>query len=187
MSITTSCNQIQRAHEGSGIPEQYWELASQYRAELIAQACGILGSRDDAEDVVQETFYEAFRDVSKLSPESLGSSLRLINRSNALDRLKTRGRARQRDQRSITRSFTTGGFSGIELRETVEAALLTLPENLRAVVRLRYFEHLSYKEISERLKIPMGAVGPLLSQAGQKLYTHLVPTAPTDTGTGNPS
>ena len=46
---------------------------------------------------------------------------------------------------------------------------------------------LSNKEISDRLKIPMGAVGPLLSQAGQKLYTHLVPSAHTETGTGNPS
>ena len=178
MAITTSCNQVLKGHlmQGSGVPEEYWELASQYRDELIHQAFSILGSMEDAEDVVQETFCEAFKDTSKISSESILASLRLINKTNALDRLRMRGRARQRDHAGReTRAFTTGGFSGIELRDSIEKALQTLPENLRAVVRLRYFEHLSYKQIADRLNSSVGAVGPLLSEAGIRLYSVLVP------------
>ena len=179
MAITTSCNQVLKGKwMGPGVPEEYWELASQYRDELIHQAFSILGSMEDAEDVVQETFCEAFKDTSKISPDSIGASLRLINKTNALDRLRTRNRARQRDQRPPTQAFTTGGFSGIELRDSVENALTTLPENMRTIVRLRYFEHLSYKEIAQRLQMPMGAVGPLLSEAGMRMYSQLVPSDP---------
>jgi len=161
----------------SKVPEQYWELVEKYRDELLSQAYAILGSHEDAEDVVQETFCEAFNDVKKISRQSVGASLKLINKCNALNRLRAKGRAQKRKeskrQEAPTRAFTTGGFSGIELREIVNKALESLPANLREVVVLRYWEHLSYKEIAERLEMPIGAVGPLLSEATLKLYPKL--------------
>lgn len=176
MPITTSCQNVLKGSEmdlRDKVPEQYWDLIDQYRPELMQQAYSVLGNWDDAEDVVQETFCEAFRDTSKISEESIGASLRLINKTNALDRIRSRSRLKKRNEAKqdlVTKAFTTGGFSGIELRESITNALNTLPENLREVVVLRYFEHLSYKEIAERLQIPIGAVGPLLSEAGLRLY-----------------
>jgi RNA polymerase sigma-70 factor, ECF subfamily len=180
MSITTTFQEGVRSSGvdyKAGIPERYWELVDQYREELLNQAYSLLGSRDDAEDVVQETFCEAFRDATKIAGESIGASLRLINKCNALNRIRANGRARkrteQKQQNAPTRAFTTGGFSGIEVRETVNTALDTLPANLRQVVVLRYWEHLSYKEIAARLNIPVGAVGPLLSEASIRLFPKL--------------
>ncbi len=178
MSITTECQEVfkDRGMDRSGIPEKYWSLVEQYREELIGQAFAILGSMEDAEDVVQETFCEALRDAEKLSGESVGASLRMINKTNALDRLRSTSRAKKRmehKQQNPTRAFTTGGFSNIELQDTMQNALQTLPANLRAVVELRYWKHLSYKEISAQLGIPIGAVGPLLSEAGVRLYPRM--------------
>jgi RNA polymerase sigma factor (sigma-70 family) len=178
MSITT-CEQrlsVSPMDLRGKVPEQYWELVEQHRDELIQQAYSILGRPEDAEDVVQETFCEAFRDTSKIHPESILQSLRLINKTNALDRARSRSRAKKRIiARSMTetKSFTTGGFSGIELRDWLGQAITTLPDNLREIVELRYFEHLSYKEISSRLNMPMGAVGPLLSKALLRLYPQV--------------
>jgi RNA polymerase sigma-70 factor, ECF subfamily len=184
MSITTECQQIlkgPRMDFRSDVPEQYWEVVDRYRDELLSQAYSILGSQEDAEDVVQETFCEAFKGGRKMPGESIGAALKVLNKSNALDRLRSRGRARRREQRKQelpTRSFTTGGFSGIELKESMQKALQSLPENLRQVIVLRYWEHLSYKEISERLGIPIGGIGPLLSEAGIRLYSQIATTLP---------
>ncbi|HYF51413.1 MAG TPA: sigma-70 family RNA polymerase sigma factor [Planctomycetota bacterium] len=172
MSITTSCQDVLRGAQmdlRTGIPEEYWEVVDRFRAELLQQAYAILKSTEDAEDVVQETFCEAFRDQNKLSGDSLPAMLRSINRCNALNRLRDNGRARTRVERkkvhAPTRAFTTGGFSGIVLRDAVQKGLKKLPHDLRRVVELRYFEHLSYKEIAERLGVAQNSVGAMLSRA----------------------
>src|SRR5205823_5973097 len=100
-----------------------------------------------------------------------------INRCNALNR--ARGKRHDSSRMIAVRklepeqTFTTGGFNIVELRDTVNKALEGLPEDLQQVVRLRYFEHLSYKAIADRLQIPIGNVGGLLMDASVRLYTKL--------------
>ncbi len=93
MSHTTSFQQITRdagMDHTSDIPEQYWNILEQYREELTSQAAGILGNREDAEDVVQETFCEVLRDAGCLEKtESVGATLRMINRRNSLNRMRS--------------------------------------------------------------------------------------------------
>ncbi len=162
----------------ANIPDECWALIEKYRPELLAQACAILGNRDDAEDVVQETFCDAVRDPAKLSnARSLGAWLKSINRCNALNRARGKRHDSSRLIRvknmDAERTFTTGGFNMLELRETVNIALGGLPPELQEIVRLRYFEHLSYKDIAERLRIPIGNVGGLLMDASVRLYAKL--------------
>jgi RNA polymerase sigma-70 factor (ECF subfamily) len=160
------------------IPEKYWELIAQYREELIAQATEILGNREDAEDVVQETFCAAFKDCQKLpAASSIGAWLRSINRCNALDHRRGSSRRLKKVERKELllgeRTFTTGGFSVVELRESMHKAVDALPENLRDVVALRYWENLSFQEIADRLQIPIGTVQSRLFEASNRLYSKL--------------
>jgi len=67
-------------------PGELWELLEQYRAELVKQAQAIVGNREDAEDVVQETFLKASRNIKKIPDSRIGYWLRTINRRNAVDR-----------------------------------------------------------------------------------------------------
>jgi RNA polymerase sigma-70 factor (ECF subfamily) len=159
----------------SSIPEEYWELLDQHRAELTGQAAGILGNRDDAEDVVQKTFCEAFSDAKRIPQEgSIGQWLRMINRRNALDRARENVRsARDSRRTSLERDFTTGGFSNLEARDAVRKAIQSLPAELRAVVDLRYFQHRSSKEIAEALKIPLSTIKRQLFQANVLLHATL--------------
>ena len=160
------------------IPEQYWELIEQHRSELIAQAAAIIGNREDAEDVVQETFTDAFRDPEQLAKAgSVGAWLKSINRCNALNRLRAKKTAAGKTTLQINglpeNTFTTGGFSMLELKDSISKAMETLPPQLRQVVAMRYYEHLSYKEIAERLRMPIGNVGGLLMDASVRLYAKL--------------
>ena len=90
MAATTQAQQIidECASDGN-LPDRYWEVVERYRAELVNQALAILGNVADAEDVVQETFCEAFGHQDKLAKvRSLGAWLRTINRANARNRVR---------------------------------------------------------------------------------------------------
>jgi RNA polymerase sigma-70 factor (ECF subfamily) len=161
-----------------GIPERYWALTEQYREELIRHAQSFTGNREDAEDVVQQTYIDAFKDPSKLPLEgSLGVWLRSLNRNNALSYVRSKRRDSKRidlkKEREPEDTFTTGGFSAMELRDSMSKAVDALPENLRTVVELRYWASLSIKEIAERLNLPQGTVQRRLFDASRQLFTKL--------------
>jgi RNA polymerase sigma factor (sigma-70 family) len=162
------------------IPEQYRASIEAYRQDLLEQARVILGSPKDAEEVVQETFREAFHSVNELAQaEFLGARLQLINRRNALDRLHAKSRPQQKVYREQPqeplRSSNTERSGRVGLRDAVAKALETLPENMRMVVKLRYFEHRSLNEIAGRMAQPLDTVGRLLSDACMSLYDKLAP------------
>ena len=181
MSATTSAQQILgalRLSAGDALPERYWELVERYRGELLNQALAMLGSHADAEDVVQESFLSAFRNPAKLAEaHSLGAWLRTLNRANALKRLRDKRNVQagtDRKQREAPgRQFTTGGFSTLELREIISKAIETLPADLRVVMVLRYWEHLSCDEVAARLKLPPGTVRWMVWEATQALHGQL--------------
>lgn len=176
MAATTSALQIihgARMSPSPDLPDELWEIVEQYRGELVNQALAILGSLEDAEDVVQETFCEAFKSQERIAEaRSLGAWLRSINRANAMDRLRKRRRDRQ-DLRPGGRTFTTGGFSLIEMRESLAKAIEALPEDQRTIVVLRYWEHLSYEEIAARLQVPTTTVWRRFYEASVALFGRM--------------
>ena len=196
---TTAVQQIERDFAmaaddiGSG---NLWEIINRYRAELVNQAYALLSSQEEAEDVVQETFIEAFRHREKLAEvESMSAWLRTINRVNALDRLRKNQRNERKISRSTvvapTRNYTTGGFSDVILRDQVAKAIETLDDKHRAVVVLFYWEHLSADEIALRLNLAPRTIRHQLLEAYQILFERLQGNSPTDaappTEEGNPS
>ena len=182
MSVTTSAHRILKRSPGGSsedaLPAELWELIEQFRGELVNQGYAILSNLEDAEDVAQETFCEAFRNQQKLAEvRSLSAWLRSINRANALNRLRDRKKvsqkANQKQQDMPGRQFTTGGFSGMEIRESVAKAIDKLSDDLRGVVVLHYWEHLSSEQIAERMGISTRTVWRLLHDADLQLFDKL--------------
>jgi len=161
-------------------PDRFWELVEHFRGELINQALALVGNLADAEDVVQETFCEAHRRAATLKDaRSLSAWLRTVNRANALNKLRARknsSKGSARLQREAPpRTLTTGGFSVLEMRDTLAKAIETLPPNLRQAVVLRFWEGLSFDEIAARLKVPAGTARWMLTEASTRLYDRLKP------------
>jgi len=179
MATTTSAQQILRGMPvDAELPEACWELIARYRGELLNQAFAMLSNQEDAEDVVQETFADAFRQREKiLQLQSIGAWLRAINRTNALTRARKRqmnGRKIERKQALLPeRHATSGGFTAIELREAMARAMETLPTQQRAIVTMRYWENLPHEEIARRLKLPEGTVRRSFHEANLHLYERL--------------
>ena len=194
MAVTTSAQKIigsARYGNVANLPEQYWELVERYRAELLNQAMAITGNITDAEDIVQETLCEAVRHSQKLAlARSLGAWLRSINRTNALDHVR-KGRSqndrKSQRQKAGARDFTTGGFGALELQESIARAIETLSGNLRTVVVLHYWEHLTCEQIAERLSMPTGTVKWLLAEAAVRLHKQLKSVIAARTGAHKPT
>ena len=161
-----------RAHR-----QHFWQLVDRFRADLVNQAFSMLGCRADAEDVAQETLAAAFRDLGELrNPQMIVRWLRKINHHQALKhrqrtqrakRLLAKGTANADHETSHTKHLTN--------QEIVAKAIDRLDEDHRLVVNLRYWEHLGYKEIAERLGIPLGTVKSRLARADRLLEKRLRP------------
>jgi RNA polymerase sigma-70 factor (ECF subfamily) len=151
----------------------------------------ILKSADDVEDVVEETFWQAWRQATRFAEErgSVQTWILTIARSRALDRLRATRRLREDsiDETSGTESAANGGgpmslratndpstdAENSERRQLVVAALSELPQEQRQALELGYFGGLSQTEIAEQTGQPLGTIKTRMRLAMLKLRDRL--------------
>lgn len=150
----------------------------------------ILKSADDVEDVVEETFWQAWRQADRFAVDrgSVQTWVLTIARSRALDRLRATRRLREDSiDDSATGSATAGGAEmsarstsdpsadaeHSERRQLVVAALSELPQEQRQALELGYFGGLSQTEIAERTGQPLGTIKTRMRLAMLKLRDRL--------------
>jgi RNA polymerase sigma-70 factor (ECF subfamily) len=146
---------------------------------MFAIAYGILQNREEAEDVVQDTFVKAWksrwrvRDSAKL-PAWLGT----------IARHRARDLARKRRPEPLPEDFESNEVVEFETAATgtraaldgeVRSALAQLPELHRAAVTLRYFEDLDYGTIEQTLGLTNGALRGILGRALSRMRKRLKP------------
>ena len=127
----------------------------------------VLASRSEAEEVVQETFVQVWRQAASYDASRGGAMawVATIVRSRALDRLRSRAaseRAVARSEDDPDAQPTAPAPAEVaaqrELRAQVMAALAALPVEQRSAIELAYYEGLSHSEIAARLGDPLGTV-----------------------------
>ena len=127
----------------------------------------VLASRSEAEEVVQETFVQVWRQAATYDASRGGAMawIATIVRSRALDRLRSRAaseRAVARSEDDPDSQPTAPAPAELaaqrELRAQVMAALAALPVEQRSAIELAYYEGLSHSEIAARLGDPLGTV-----------------------------
>jgi RNA polymerase sigma-70 factor, ECF subfamily len=146
----------------------------------------ILKSADDVEDVIEETFWQVWRQADRFTPArgSVQTWLLTIARSRALDRLRSMKRLREEsiEQReeaegdtALVRSSSdpSADVEHAEQRRLVVAALAGLPREQREALELGYFGGLSQSEIAERTGQPLGTVKTRMRLAMLKLRETL--------------
>jgi RNA polymerase sigma-70 factor (ECF subfamily) len=150
----------------------------------------ILRDARDAEDVLQETFVQAWRDARRFDAAraSVRGWLFTIARSRALDRWRSRRSVEKRiaavDAPELERAAGAAGeAAAVDVRDFVERALAQLSENEQTVLRLAYFDGCTQEEIAERLVEPLGTVKSRTRSALSKLRA-IAATALKETGRG---
>jgi RNA polymerase sigma-70 factor (ECF subfamily) len=144
----------------------------------------LLRQADDVEDVVEETFWQAWRQASRfdLARGAVQTWLLTIARSRALDRVRALRRRREEplegdDGEPVVQPAAEGDpaldAEASERRRIVVAALSALPAEQREALELGYFGGLSQSEIAERTGQPLGTVKTRMRLALQKLRGQL--------------
>lgn len=136
----------------TAIYQQYWE-------SLFKYAMRILSDQDLAADVVQETFITFWELCGKLDKvRSIKSYLFIMARNLAFKRFREQLRRSEIEDKlvefySSSERNTEWSIAENELSALLDAEIEKLPERMREVFLLSRKEHLSYKEIAERLNI----------------------------------
>lgn len=148
-----------------------------------------LNARIDAEDVLQQTYLEAWKAIGRFEPRgprAFFAWLRTIAERKIIDATRRAGREEVLPQapaspadssisNQIERNVVSDGpgtgtkaMRG-EMRGAFHVALATLPANYREVVELRYIQDLPLEEVATRLGITEGAARGLCHRARQAL------------------
>jgi RNA polymerase sigma-70 factor (ECF subfamily) len=139
-------------------------LIAKHRNRLIRTASNLLRDRHEGEDVAQESFLKAFREIGKLRDDRAFSGyLYRICVRLCMDRLRLkRAELVQFDSAQPHQ----GGV--VENRVVIEKLLDQLAPELRTTLVLREMEQLSYEEVAEIMRVPVGTVRSRLHTARER-------------------
>ena len=140
------------------------------RAKLYRTAYLYLGSEADALEAVDEAVYQALRALKRLRQETFFETwLTRILLNECHKELRRRKRFSPAGEVALPDTAGPDAYDGLPLKE----AIRRLPEELRAVVILRFFAGLSQAETAETLNIPQGTVATRQRRALQLLRLEL--------------
>ncbi len=161
-------------------------LVERYSAKVFSLAFRMVGNYEEAEDVSQEAFLNAYRALGTFRlGDRFSSWIYRIANNLSIDHL----RKRRHREISIDAPVNAEGDMFIQLPDTgndperqvvetefkamVEKAIQELSPTYRTVVVLRHVHNLSYEEIAHVMKIPLGTVKTRLFRAREMLNARV--------------
>jgi RNA polymerase sigma-70 factor (ECF subfamily) len=179
VTFTSQANEtelVTRAQNGDR--NAFSELVRIHAQGVLNVIYRMCGNMQVAEDAAQETFTQAWQRLPSYHPRSsLRNWLYRIAINTAIDMLRKERRILPGEIEDLNLRDTEPGPEALvassQQTETVQEAILALPDASRTVLVLREFEGLSYKEIAESLEVPVGTVMSRLNYARKLLRDKL--------------
>jgi RNA polymerase sigma-70 factor (ECF subfamily) len=150
----------------------YGELVRMHKKGVIGIVYRMFGDIELAEDVAQEAFIKGWLNLHQYKPKSpFRNWIYRIAINTTIDMLRHQKPTTNVDSIQLASNIGDPEVGTVKKEETitVQNAVLSLSSASRAVVILREFEGLSYREISDALHIPMGTVMSRLNYARKQL------------------
>jgi len=194
-----SDEELVREYQTTGEPRAFEELVHRYERELYNYLCQYLGDPEMAEDAFQATFLQVHRKCRQFDADRrFRPWLYAVATNQAIDaqRRNRRHRLVSLDQQSrmYSESHDLGCLIDLvkgqeidpeehvelnERKEDVQQAVEQLPETLRQVLLLVYYQGMKYREAADVLSIPVGTVKSRLHAAIRRLEHYLkLPRSP---------
>ena len=171
-----------------GDQKAYAELMIRYRDSIYFMLLKMVNNKDDADDLTIEAFGKAFKRLDQYTPNFAFSTwLFKIASNNCIDFI----RKKKKNVFSIDKTFENeeGSEMSMDLRsptldpeekvikkqkiKLMHEVVDKLKPRYKILVELRYFDEMSYEEISEKLGLPLGTVKAQLFRAREFLYEIL--------------
>ncbi len=153
-------------------------LYERHAGRMYAITCRLLGNREEAEEIVQESFLDLWNRAATFEPGagSAAGWIFTIARNRAVDRLRARATRRRtleavKDEVPPPTVTPERQTESMEARKAVARALAALSPEQRTVIEMAYFDGLSQSEIATRTGSPIGTVKGRTRAALEKLAT----------------
>lgn len=188
MSARTS-DQILVERVKQGDKKAFDLLVLKYQHKIVNLVMRYLRDPSEAMDVTQEAFIKAYRAIPRFRGDSAFYTwLYRIAINTAKNHLVSMGRRpleydldlQDPEQHVISNKLRDDDSPEAilmreELRETVEATIAGLPEELRTAITLREIDGLSYEEISQAMECPVGTVRSRIFRAREAIDRDMKP------------
>jgi len=154
-------------------------LIEQYRRLVLSLAFQMTGSTADMDDLAQETFLRAYRNLNGFRGDASFKTWLVRIVMNLSSNYRRSQRAHSDAERAGALDFmpppqgAESQMLSAELRAKVRQVVADLPDQLRNVVVLRDYQSMSYREIADSLGIPIGTVMSRLAKARERLRASL--------------
>lgn len=165
--------------------QAYADLMKRYKRPVYHMILKMVRNVDDAEDLTIEAFAKAFRSLERFKKDYTFSTwLFRIATNNTIDFI----RKKKLETMSLDTSFKDDSGENVTIdvednelnpmEETIKSQKIELirifvdklPPKYQRLVKLRYFDELSYEEIAEELEAPLGTVKAQLHRARELMY-----------------
>lgn len=153
-------------------------LMQKYQEQVYWHIRRLVLDHDDANDVVQNVFIKVYRGIDRFEGKSkLFTWLYRIATNEALTFLEQRNRKQTEDIDSPAHAGALQMqadhfFDGDELQARLYRATSLLPDKQKVVFNMRYFEEMSYDEMSEVLQTSVGALKASFHHAVKKIEVY---------------
>lgn len=165
--------------------QAFAKLLQRYKRPVYHMVLKMVRNVDDAEDLTIESFAKAFKSLHRFKKDFTFSTwLFRIATNNTIDHI----RKKKLNTMSIDNTFTDDNGDGISIEvedenlnpqeetikaqkaELIQVFVDKLPPKYQRLVRLRYFNELSYEEIAVELEAPLGTVKAQLHRARELMF-----------------
>ncbi len=166
--------------------EAYGEIFDEYGSTVLGFLVGMLRDRAQAEEVLQDTFLQVWRQAGRYRPEGATPRgwLLMIARSRALDRVRSQRSRHEREQVVASDPALSASVQAPEIdelesderRREVSGALAALPDEQRRCIELAFYDGMTHRQIAEDLEQPLGTVKSRILMGMNKLRQTLAAT-----------
>ena len=173
--------QVRRAQQGD--LGAYEQLVQRYERKAYGLAFSLMGNREDAEDMLQESFFQAFQALARFRGESsfrtwfyriLINRCRSEKRKRSWPRLFVREEKEETMEEEVSVQETPRDQAALsELSKKIGEAVEALPFKQRLVFTMKALQGMKVREIGDILNLRPGTVKAHLFQATQKVQRSL--------------
>jgi len=165
---------------GSQKEQAFRKLVSAYGQRLYWHIRKMVLDHDDADDVLQNTFIKVYKNIGNFKEDSkLYTWLYRIATNEAINFINKRSRramvtSEEVQQQALDKLEADVYFEGDQIQLALQKAIATLPERQRLVFNMKYFDDLTYEELSEILDVTVGGLKSSYHLAVKKIKAHLL-------------
>lgn len=167
-------NLIDRLQTRSSREHAFKDLVLLYQERIYWHVRRFLLDHEDANDVVQNTFIKAYKGLEGFKGDSkLYTWLYRIASNESITYIKKANRSIKGSIEAAERLEADTYFDGDAVELMLQSALAQLPEKQRLVFNMKYYDDMTYKEISNILDTSVGALKASFHHAVKKIEFYL--------------